>query len=464
MKKNILVGFTAACITASAFSAQACQNPSQWLTTSQRNTVNSISALTHNVFSNKQNTLSLNGGTRNDLNTALQLATDTGMKLFVDGTFHVGSQISVTLRNKVDVDANGATFHGTSGLDGDMFRFSATGASSSCSKANDNNRLKWNYGRFYMRNAPVAKVSPEATTRLGGQRASTKSTGDALSVRAHTGGANRLEQIDITNITFYGTQDSGRDYRYAGGDSGILLSGGDKANLRFNKFYGVRDAAIYSTADNDNGTLGDRFNMSDNIIEFAFDGVTSKRGADNINMNRNQIKDTVVAVSTKLGRTGLTWVATNVTADDNTIERTVRGMSFEYTDNVKLRRNTFNSFGANLRNSDPNKNSPQNRNSSTTQKITPRTLGTSKNRFGSQFEAISLNGVRGTDEIRDNDFNGNGNSKAYAIVYRGHTGRSTTGIAEQSISSSQGNTFSGVKSRQVNGQTRYVHKLSDYNP
>lgn len=431
MLKTTTLGLSALVLSAATVGSHACNSVGNF-TTTHNNQLNNWSELTY-----ANGRLTLVGGSSWQLSQSLKMATDTGRPLTIEGTYNVNTTRTVQLRNRLSVTATNATFVGTSSLDGDLFAFKADGTSNSCANDTDNQRFIWNGGKIDMSAAKVSTVIP-GNERLGGNAQGTSSTADGISVRAHSGGQIHVDNITIRNVEFYGTKHRGQDYRYAGGDSAFLLSGPGSTDIENNDFYGVRDAAVYISADNDNGTLGDHFRAKLNYVEHAYDGITSKRGADNLNFSDNTIKDTVVGISTKLGRSTLRWVATNVKVHDNDFTRVIRGISLEFANNIDLQDNNFYSFGAAIQNTHDNV-----------------IVSASKNsRESGVYEGISLNGTQGTNKIENNSFNGTGSAPRYPLVYRTYKDRSTTGVDYLAFSTSKGNSFSNVSHGSTSGNTK----------
>lgn len=350
-------------------------------------------------------------GNASKLKEALQQATNTGKPLRLTGTYYIGTDLQVFLKKDLVVDATGAKFIATSNLDGDMFSFdSHSSKSNECNSTNVLANFEWKGGDFNMANAKVSTVVP-ITSRTPEGREGTKATADALSIRGvKSDGKSKLNELTIENITFTGTKSSNDHFYLAGGDSGILMIGALKATIKNNKFYGVRDAAIYVSAGGENGKYGDHFTLSNNYVERAYDGITSKRGADNIKMLNNTMKDVAVGLSIKRVYDG--WTATNVVIKGNKVTGAARAISVERANNVVIDNNEILDLGDTV----ANENRPV-------------------NKYGNHYEGISLNGVQGTNVIKNNDIKGitgsrEGSTTTYGIVTRFEDGRETTGLSK----------------------------------
>ncbi|WP_394171857.1 right-handed parallel beta-helix repeat-containing protein [Thalassotalea litorea] len=363
------------------------------------------------VFAADCNSVPANpNGDTNKLRDALQQATNTGLPLEISGTYYIDTDLKVYLKKDLIVDAAGAKFIATSSLDGDMFSFDAHNSKSDeCDSAAILVDLDWQGGDFNMAEAKVSTVVP-IRYRTPAGREGTKATADALSIRGvKANGDNKLNDVKIENIVFTGTKNTTDAFDRAGGDSGILLIGGLKVDIKNNRFYGVRDAAIYVSAGGVNGEFGDHFTIHNNYVERAYDGITSKRGADNIKMLNNTMQDVVVGLSIKRVYDG--WTSTNVTISNNHITAAVRPVSVERANNVTIEHNQILALGAEVANQ-----------------------STAINKYGDHYEGIALNGVQGSNTIRYNTISGitgssrEGITTTYGIVTRFEDGRETTGV------------------------------------
>lgn len=409
---------------------------------------NSISQNTSLVKNNKALTLVngkliLKNGSARLLRDALQLATDVGRKITIEGTYFISRDAPVILKRKVDVTATNATFKATKSLDGDMISFNTAASSFDCPK---DPSFTWLGGRFEIWNAKTSTVVPGTqSANKGDSQEGLASTADALSIRGDSeprGQSVRrrhLGDVDIRRITVIGTEDSSEDYRFAGGDSGILMIAAKSAYIRNNKFYGIRDAAVYLSSDNTNGNLGDNYRLIDNYAERVFDGFTSKRGADNIEFKDNKVVDAVIAISTKsTNYNDDKWNARNVRVLNNEVIRAMRAISLERTDDIQIRDNQIKQLGGIVAGETVNR--------------------ANLSSLSNAFEGISLNGVNGTYSISNNTIRGLNAStrQVHAMVLRTFDGKRTRNIVQ---SSSQTNKWTGVD--QVNNSKIIVGKAFD---
>lgn len=375
-------------------------------------------------------------GNASALQNALQQATNTGRPLTLTGTYYIGADndaddgmtvlkgINVTLRHDLIVDATGATFVAKTDLDGDLFSFDTKSNDNVCSNKNELADFYWTGGEFDMSRAKASTVVPMRRLTPPGREGVDK-TADALSIRGVVNSTNyhKLNELVIEHITYIGTKGPNDPFYTAGGDSVILMTGALKATIRYNNFYGVRDAAVYLSAGGDKGQYGDHFTIHNNYVERAFDGFTSKRGADNIVMRNNTLNDVVVGLSTKSVYAG--WQATNVRVVNNTINKAMRAISLETTNNVTVVDNEINGLGDIV--------------------ASQHSIARANfNAFSDAFEGISLIGVQGDNEINTNSIRGiNSTSReslttTWGIVTRSYEGRSTYGVTKTN------NTFSNL--------------------
>ncbi|MDN3702303.1 hypothetical protein ACFFUO_07085 [Vibrio artabrorum] len=350
-------------------------------------------------------------GDTSKLQAALQQATNTGTELVLTGTYYISQDTKVYLRNDLKVDASEASFIATKQLDGDMFSFDThTSKSDECGGASVLANFDWTGGTFNMSKAKVSTVVPLRYKTPAG-REGTKQTADALSIRGATNsGRSKLNELLIEDIVFIGTENDTDPYYLAGGDSGILMTGALKAIIRNSSFFGVRDAAIYVSAGGVSGEYGDHFTLVNNYVERAYDGITSKRGADNIKMQNNIMNDVVVGLSIKRVYDG--WTATNIHISENSVSNSVRPISVERANDVVIDSNRIDNLGSIVADS-------------------PKPT----NKYGQQYEGIALNGAQGSNRVTNNIINGitqddsrEKDTTTWGIVLRPEDGRETTNV------------------------------------
>lgn len=336
------------------------------------------------------------------LKDALQQATNTGQPLTITGTYQISEDLRVYLKKDLIVDATAAKFIATENLDGDMFSLDSHGSySNQCGSTDVIADVHWNGGDFNMALAKVSKVVP-ITSRTPAGREGTKQTADALSIRGVIKGSTyrlKVNEVFIENITVTGTLNDTDNLFLAGGDSGILMVGAAKATIKNNKFYGIRDAAVYLSAGGPtpddggtDGTWGSDFLIENNYAERTYDAFTSKRGADNVTMINNEIKDAVVGLSIKQVYDG--WHADTVTISNNIINKSVRPISIEKATDVTIENNTISGLGDPVADQD-----------------TPINAMNS-----GQYEGIGLYGVNGTNFVKNNIISGRGEKNTVGIT------------------------------------------------
>lgn len=361
------------------------------------------------------------------LQAALQNATNTGKQVTLSGTYYISKDLKIFLRKNLLVDARRAKFIATDKLDGDMFSLDAHASKSQQCGAKSMMNIIWIGGEFNMAEAKVSQVVPIRKLTPKG-RTGTKRTGDALSIRSHNKGLNKINHVKVQGIKVIGTKNDTDPYYLAGGDSGILMAGPKSAELIGNEFYGIRDAAIYASAAGDTGEIGDDYIISNNIVERAYDALTCKRGADRVIMKNNKINDVAVGLSIKQVFPGRQ--AHDVEMSNNIISNAARAISLERVKNVKLTNNTITEIGGVVA------NNPQ-----------------PTNARGKHYEAIGLDGNQGNIVIENNTFAGvtgerEGQTNTYGIVARNWDGIETTQYSEKN------NTFSNLDNNEATMKTK----------
>lgn len=258
--------------------------------------------------------------------TSLQQAANKGDTLTIPaGTYNIDDPdgVSITIKNSdFAIVATGAVFVAGNNVNSDIIDFDAT--STSFNGACGGDRLvnvSWTGGEIDISRAHLSGTVPQGTsigaTSTGNPVASTT---DGLSIRGATGGTSpqaKVDAITISGLTVLGAPiseanrtaylanpdtaaavDSESDtWRNAGGDSGIFVMGAQSALIENSVFFGIRDASIYMSAAPYNAAFGANYVMRNNRFYGGFDGISSKRGAQNITMDGNVFVNMVRGVS-----------------------------------------------------------------------------------------------------------------------------------------------------------------------
>lgn len=316
------------------------------------------------------------------LQRELQRATNTGESVTITGAFTISSPIRIAIRRDLTVDASGASFTATSDLDGDMFSLDVVrNLSDDCAYSDGRlANVTWSGGSFQFTDAKNSGTVP-IQSRVPADRQGLQSTADALSIRGEVDGEQRIDVATVENVLMRGTTGANQNFDDAGGDSGVFMSSIKHGIVKNSEFYGIRDAAIYVSANNTSSTLRSQYTITGNTIRRVFDGISSKRGADGIVVKDNTVTDSVVGISIKENRSGR--LASNITFEDNTIIRSVRAILLENARNVRVNNNTISEMGGIVAGS----NNP---------------LG-----GNGRYRGVVLDGLSGTDnEVNGNKFEG----------------------------------------------------------
>lgn len=284
-------------------------------------------------------------GNERALRNALQRATNTGQKVTITGTFTITSPMLITIRRDLTVDAKGATFIAANGLDGDLISLDIVKDRSDVCRYSDgrNANVKWTGGKFNISKADNSTTVP-IQGRVPANRQGTASTTDALSVRAaYRNGPQRIDTVEIDGVNIEGIERNGQNFDEAGGDSGVFISSPKHGIVKNSVFKGIRDAAIYVSANDQDASMRSQFTLTDNVISKVYDGISSKRGADDITMTGNEVTDAVVGLSIKENRPGR--LASKITIDDNEIMRSVRYILLENSRDVQITNNKMRGMG-----------------------------------------------------------------------------------------------------------------------
>ena len=280
------------------------------------------------------------------IQTSLQEAASKGDTLTIPpGTYNIDDPdgVSVILGNQdFSIIATDVIFIAGPNVNSDLIDFDATSESFSGRCGGDDLvDVSWTGGELNISQAHLSGTVPQGrgigATSVGDPVASTT---DGLSVRGATGGTDpraKVNAVTIKGLTIIGAPigsenreayfenfetgqavDSESDsWRNAGGDSGVFVVGAQSALIEESSFFGIRDASIYMSAAPYDATLGGNYTMINNRFYGGFDGISSKRGAQNIRMEGNIFVNVVRALSIESLSGPLR------TTNDQTVERIV---------------------------------------------------------------------------------------------------------------------------------------------
>lgn len=260
------------------------------------------------------------------IQTSLQETADKGDTLTIPpGTYNIDDPdgISVVIGNQdFSIIATDVIFIAGPNVNSDLIDFDASSQSFTGRCGGDELvDVSWTGGELNISQAHLSGTVPQGrgigATSVGNPVASTT---DGLSIRGATGGTDPRAKVDAVNITgltiiaapistenrdayFENSEtsqavDSVSDsWRNAGGDSGVFVVGAQSALIEESEFYGIRDASIYVSATPYDAALGGNYTMINNRFYGGFDGISSKRGAQNIRMEGNVFVNIVRALS-----------------------------------------------------------------------------------------------------------------------------------------------------------------------
>ena len=289
--------------------------------------------------------------------TSFQQAANKGDTLTIPaGTYNINDPdgVSVVLQNQdFAIIATGAVFVAGPDMNSDLIDFDATSTSFSGNCGGDELvNFSWTGGELDISLARLSGTVPQGTS-VGGTTTGSPvaSTTDGLSVRGATGGTTpraKVDAVTIRDLTVVGAPISEANrtaylqnpdtappvgsetdtWRNAGGDSGVFIVGAGSALIENSTFFGIRDASIYMSATPFDASLGESYVIRANRFYGGFDGISSKRGAQNITMEDNVFVNVVRGLSIE----SLSGPLRNT--NSQTAERIV--------DPVVMRNNTFN--------------------------------------------------------------------------------------------------------------------------
>lgn len=332
-------------------------------------------------------------GNVQELKTALQNATNTGEPVVISGTYIIDEPIVVYVRNDLIIDAYSAHFEAAEGLNGDMFSLDVVkGKSNQCKKPSEGNAsVEWRGGTFEFSKALNSTTVP-IQSRVPDSRQGTQSTADAISIRgAYKDGPQLIDYALVEDVIMRGTIGENKTLFDAGGDSGVFMGSIKKGEVKNSEFFGIRDAAIYVSANNFDSAMRSEYILTGNVMKRVYDGISSKRGADAIVMRDNEITDSIVALSIKENIEGR--LASFITIDNNTIDRSVRAILLENTRNSQITNNTIRNLGGDVAN------------------ISNPLSG------GGKYRGVTFEGLSGDDNVvSDNKFQGDTSSSQSKIA------------------------------------------------
>ena len=319
------------------------------------------------------------------IETSLQEAANKGDTLTIPmGSYNIDDPdgVSVTIQNSdFAIIATGATFIAGSNVNSDIIDFDATSGSFSDRCGGDGLvDISWTGGELDISKAHLSGTVPQGgsigATSVGSPSASTT---DGLSIRGATGGTSPRAKVgavtikDLTVVSAPITEvnrtaylenpdtapaiDSETDsWRNAGGDSGVFIVGAASALIENSTFFGTRDASIYMSATPYDADLGGNYTMRNNFFYGGFDGISTKRGAQNITMDGNIFVNVVRALAIEsLGQPLRTTnsqtverIVDPVIITNNTLNGTQRGIQVEAANNVTISGNIIRNHGARI--------------------------------------------------------------------------------------------------------------------
>lgn len=209
------------------------------------------------------------------------------------GVWDFDASVIATLRASIDVSAAGAIFK-SHGIDGDLFRLKVSHSSPG------DLTLAWQGGTFDIRDQKNSKVIPYVRQGAPVREQGEANTADALSIRGvYQDRQQDTSSLRITSVTLAELSilaaDEGADWRTAGGDSGLFLVAGE-AVIRDSFFHGLRDDAIYLSADGLLNEVGGNYTVENVTISGSVKGIAVQRGADNVTIRDSRIADTAIGI------------------------------------------------------------------------------------------------------------------------------------------------------------------------
>lgn len=322
------------------------------------------------------------------IQTSLQQAASKGDTLTIPaGTYNINDAggVSAVIQNKsFAIIATGAIFVAGPEVNSDLIDFDVTPSSFSgnCG-GNDVVDVSWTGGELNISQARLSGTVPQGTS-VGATTTGTPVAGttDGLSFRGINGGSGTLATsppvkigaVTVRNLTVIGAPitdtnrtayfdnprtapaiDSTSDtWLNAGGDSGLFITGTRSALVENSTFFGIRDASIYVSASPYDPTLGGNYVLRNNRFYGGFDGISSKRGAQNIRMEGNLFVNIVRGLSLESlsdplrstnGQT-VERIVQPVVMNDNVFNGVQRNIQVESANDVTISGNLIRNLGA----------------------------------------------------------------------------------------------------------------------
>lgn len=320
--------------------------------------------------------------------TSLQQAASKGDTLTIPaGTYNIDDPAGVTaiIANKsFSVIATGAIFVAGPAVNSDLIEFDVrTGSFNGPCGGTDVVDISWSGGEIDISRAHLSGTVPQGTgvgaTTVGSPVAGTT---DGFSIRGIVGGTSSLAtspplkvgSVTVSGLTVVAAPISAPDriayfqdpdtappvdsesdsWRNAGGDSGVFITGVGSALVEDSAFFGIRDASIYMSASPFDGNRGGNYVLRNNRFYGGFDGISSKRGAQNIRMEGNLFVNVVRAASLE-SLSGPLRSTNNQTAErtvtpvvisNNTFVGVQRAIQLESAANVTVNNNVIRHLGA----------------------------------------------------------------------------------------------------------------------
>ena len=257
------------------------------------------------------------------------------------GVWDFDSTVHVLMSESVDVTAHPDAVFQSNGIDGDLFRFRVNANSP------DDLTLTWDGGTFDITDQLNSQVVPYVRNGAPVGEQGTSATADALSIRGiyqdrtEDTSTVKVTQVAISNVSVIAS-DPGEDWTTAGGDSGIFIQAG-AATVEDSYFRGIRDNAIYFSADGLFHDVGGNYAVRNVTIEGSLMGISVKRGADDIVIEGNTITDTAVGIVVDETRaapeSGIQ--SCNVVGEGNTFTDAWLAIRLGDSENVTVTGNTF---------------------------------------------------------------------------------------------------------------------------